>query len=97
MKLVTGIEAIQSGKPFRKVVELPGNRICFGEWFIPNDIYTFTVGSLREKTYEIKPEPREFWLEINENGTPIVVDTEEFNPCHGKTKVIKVREVLDED
>lgn len=62
MKLVTGIEAIQSGKPFRYE-----NRTDF---WITND------ASLREicgndlliKQFIIKEEPREFWIFIDSVG-----------------------------
>lgn len=55
MKLVTGIEAIQSGKPWKhKDVE----SWIFDEtaltWINPKD--------LREKMFVIKEEPREFWI-----------------------------------
>jgi hypothetical protein len=55
MKLVTGIEAIQSGKPWKHHRD--------ESWFEPNsDSPLFTQVYLRLKEFIIKEEPREFWI-----------------------------------
>jgi hypothetical protein len=93
-KLVTGIEAIQSGKPFRWNNPESG---VINRWIDPRDkeeMINVRLHELLACKWEIKQEPREFWIEVNSVGTPIVADTEEFNPSHSGTKVIKVREVI---
>lgn len=55
MKLVTGIEAIQSGKPWKDRLGT--------EWIEPNcTTRTFTPKYLMEKEFIIKEELREFWI-----------------------------------
>lgn len=58
MKLVTGIEAIQSGKPWKhKDVE---------SWIYDDTTLGYiTPKYLREKMFIIKEEPREFWINID--------------------------------
>lgn len=58
MKLVTGIEAIQSGKPWRH-----RNRTDF---WITNDLplRDICANELLIKQYVIKEEPKEFWINI---------------------------------
>lgn len=61
MKLVTGIEAIQSGKPFKLVPDT--------EWTLPDSIIgQVTAKELLEKIWIIKEEPREFWIFIDSIG-----------------------------
>lgn len=58
MKLVTGIEAIQSGKPFKLVPDT--------EWTLPDSIIgQVTAKELLEKIWIIKEEPREFWIDTS--------------------------------
>ena len=98
MKLVTGIEAIHSGKTFRQVHKEIGNCVSFSEWIEPNGLFTFTAKSLREKVWEIKQEPREFWI------APKMLDgvraITEVKPSHDPSDFlskgwIKCREVID--
>ena len=88
MKLVTGIEAIQSGKPFRYE-----NRTDF---WITND------ASLREicgndlliKQFIIKEEPREFWIYLSpENGAAIAYPANYAGADFKNDRWIRVREV----
>ena len=59
MKLVTGIEAIQSGKPWKHKDN--------DEWIEPNSCtYLLTPYALQAKVYIIKEEPREFWVRIED-------------------------------
>lgn len=60
MKLVTGIEAIQSGKPWKhKDVE---------SWILDETALTWIKPKdLREKMFVIKEEPREFWIFIGQD------------------------------
>lgn len=59
MKLVTGIEAIQSGKPFRP----SGSN---GRWIQPDDgLGSINAADLHKKGFIIKEEPREFWINID--------------------------------
>lgn len=63
MKLVTGIEAIQSGKPFKLVPDT--------EWTYPSSIIgQVTPRELLEKIWVLKEEPREFWInsELTDKG-----------------------------
>lgn len=56
MKLVTGIEAIQSGKPWRHKSE---------RYFVEMDTpIKFTTAQLLKKEFELKEEPREFWINV---------------------------------
>ena len=86
MKLVTGIEAIQSGK----LIKRPG-----GIWFLPGDEDTFSAKEMRTPCFEIKPESREFWLLLNKCG---VFRAWRDSPpdADSVAEWIKVREVLDE-
>ncbi|MDQ5884496.1 MAG: hypothetical protein QG556_836 [Pseudomonadota bacterium] len=58
MKLVTGIEAIQSGKPWKRQEE--------DRWRHDDMLVTFTSVALRRKDFIIKEEPREFWIKIED-------------------------------
>jgi hypothetical protein len=71
MKLVTGIEAIQSGKPFKY-------KDC-NDWLSPDGcLGGVTSSDLLRKEFIIKEEPREFWINILAGqvyeGDPINVD-----------------------
>lgn len=57
MKLVTGIEAIQSGKPWKHKDN--------DEWIDPDsDTQLLTPRALQTRVYILKEEPREFWVFI---------------------------------
>ena len=59
MKLVTGIEAIQSGKPWKHQV--------YSYWVIDNvKASHLTLGDLLKKEFIIKEEPREFWIRASD-------------------------------
>jgi hypothetical protein len=60
MKLVTGIEAIQSGKPFKYDGE---DYRWIGQ---ENSLSSFTPNDLLKKKFIIKEEPREFWIRIED-------------------------------
>lgn len=61
MKLVTGIEAIQSGKPWKHQI--------YNHWVTDNTKAShLTLGDLLKKEFIIKEEPREFWIFINSIG-----------------------------
>ncbi len=90
MKRVTGIEAIQSGKPFRHVSK------SFKSIWIDHcgtGMGSLSPADLLMREFEIKPEPREFWVKIDASGNPCtVILTEHYtNPIDW----IKVREVLE--
>lgn len=58
MKLVTGIEAIQSGKPWK--------HRSYDCWLTDNILLSnLTSLELRKKEFLIKEEPREFWINID--------------------------------
>lgn len=70
MKLVTGIEAIQSGKPFRHVSK------SFKSIWIDHcgtGMGSLSPADLLMQEFEIKPEPREFWIDID-TGKSIPTD-----------------------
>jgi hypothetical protein len=103
MKLVTGIEAIQSGRPFRYVPE--GMDYSPLEWISPKQASDHRIETYLLKRWEIKPEPREFaifvpiYKGIEHASVGEYVDGQAtalrfgcFEPC----TTIRVREVLDE-
>lgn len=59
MKLVTGIEAIQSGKPFRYC---PPNNVASHWMTISDGTISFTIHEFMMCSWQIKQEPREFWI-----------------------------------
>ena len=66
MKLVTGIDAIQSGKPWKHK--------DYDEWICAGDcIGNLTSGDMMNKEFIIKEEPREFWINID-TGKAIPTD-----------------------
>jgi hypothetical protein len=93
-KLVTGIEAIQSGKLIRRPV---------GMWFLPGDEDTFSAKEMRTPCFEVKPEfqtPREFWVVLRKcDGSLVSICDTDTLPVYESfdTKRIKVREVLDDE
>lgn len=83
MKLVTGIEAIQSGWPFKLVPDT--------EWTYPSSIIgQVTPRELLEKIWVLKEEPREFWLNMLA-GTIHTEKPFNIDICDGNW--IRVREV----
>jgi hypothetical protein len=59
MKLVTGIEAIQSGKPWKHKDN--------DEWIDPDsDTQLLTPRALQTRVYIIKEEAREFWIRASD-------------------------------
>ena len=83
MKLVTGIEAIQSGKPWK-------HRDC-DDW-MDQDVRLGCITSslLLKKEFIIKEEPREFWIRVDSVGFPVCISTEDKSQLSGW---IRVREV----
>lgn len=86
MKLVTGIEAIQSGKPWKDRLGT--------EWIEPNcERISFTPKYLMLKEFIIKEEPREFWIDMNKSDCwrayPIIYQGADF----GRADWIRVREI----
>ena len=91
MKLVTGFEAVESSKPFRyHHITLPPT-----EWLTTADEYfhTFGVSQLLRLAWEIKPEPREWWLNT-ETGVAYFITVE--GPKLPNGPYTKVREVVDD-
>lgn len=84
MKLVTGIEAIQSGKPWK--------HRSYDCWLTDNILLSnLTSLELRKKEFLIKEEPREFWINID---TGKAIPTDHLRSANIKTdNWIKVREV----
>jgi hypothetical protein len=87
MKLVTGIEAIQSGKPWKH----RDNR----EWIdLKNERLGFTTADLHKEEFIIKEEPREFWLFIPSQGGDICAYTSTYKGADfSGDNWIRVREV----
>ena len=87
MKLVTGIEAIQSGKPWKDRLGT--------EWIEPNcTTRTFTPKYLMEKEFIIKEEPREFWIYLSpENGAAIAYHADYAGADFKNDRWIRVREI----
>lgn len=92
MKLVTGIEAIQSGKPWKHKSY---------DGYITDSILlsNLTSSELRKKEFIIKEEPREFWIRASDAdnsceycGTPIS-STNLNSDSVAVGEWIKVREV----
>lgn len=88
MKLVTGIEAIQSGKPWR---DKYGNT----RWIQSNDgLGSITSADLLKKDFIIKEEPREFWIYLSpENGAAIAYHADYAGADFKNDRWIRVREV----
>lgn len=86
MKLVTGIEAIQSGKPWR-------HKDVLAWIYDDTPLGYLKPKDLREKMFIIKEEPREFWLDISKPSCikmyPIDCQGIDFS----REEFIKVREV----
>lgn len=85
MKLVTGIEAIQSGKPWR-------HKDVLAWIYDDTPLGYLKPKDLREKMFIIK-EPREFWLDISKPSCiqmyPIDCQGIDFS----RDEFIKVREI----
>lgn len=87
MKLVTGIEAIQSGKPFRP----SGSN---GRWIQPDDgLGSINAADLLKKGFIIKEEPREFWLDISKPSCVQIYPIDCQGIDFSRDEFIKVREV----
>lgn len=89
MKLVTGIEAIQSGKPWRYHTRTD-------IWFINDVPLNYICGNdLLIKQFVIKEEPREFWILPGVIKSQTVTETRKDDPVDKFEKEgwIRVREV----
>ena len=89
MKLVTGIEAIQSGKPFK---------ICndgkVSSWINPSaELGDFTPSDLLKKDFIIKEEPREFWIFNPSSGDLFVYSGDYKGADFSGDNWIRVREI----
>lgn len=87
MKLVTGIEAIQSGKPWKHQI--------YNHWVTDNTKAShLTLGDLLKKEFIIKEEPREFWIYLSpENGAAIAYHADYAGADFKNNRWIRVREV----
>ncbi len=87
MKLVTGIEAIQSGKPWKHQI--------YNHWVTDNTKAShLTLGDLLKKEFIIKEEPREFWIYLSpENGAAIAYHADYAGADFKNDRWIRVREV----
>lgn len=87
MKLVTGIEAIQSGKPWKHQI--------YNHWVTDNTKAShLTLGDLLKKEFIIKEEPREFWIYLSpENGAAIAYPANYAGADFKNDRWIRVREV----
>lgn len=85
-KLVTGIEAIQSGKLIRRHFDEGG----VSEWFNPEKGCAYSFKELTTPCFEIKSEPREFWIYFDGAECPASISARK-----GGDNWIKVREVLE--
>lgn len=86
MKLVTGIEAIQSGKPWKHQV--------YNYWVIDNAKAShITLGDLLKKEFIIKEEPREFWIDLSGTSHWFAYAVETIADRSKQDKWIRVREV----
>ena len=91
MKLVTGVEAIQSDKPIRKHHQ--GKPI--GEWFRPEFGDRFTFTELTTPCFEIEQDPREFWVNPSKGTMVSEVGEVKMSDFSKREGWIKVREVLE--
>lgn len=89
MKLVTGIEAIQSGKPFR-LIDAGGGK---GIWYDADTTQSIQIKMLRIRQWEIKEEPREFWLDISKPSCVQIYPIDCQGIDFSRDEFIKVREV----
>lgn len=86
MKLVTGIEAIQSGKPWR-------HKDVLAWIYDDTPLGYLKPKDLREKMFIIK-EPREFWIYLSpENGAAIAYHADYAGADFKNDRWIRVREV----
>ena len=88
-KLLPVFKAFSEGKDvqFRN----PEGRVNSG-WINDDEMNHFEIYE-----YRIKPEPREFWVALNSNGS-IFYCSHDFNDSNDETvETIKVREVLDDE
>lgn len=82
---MTIIEALKSGKPFKRKI---------GKyWYKPNDTAVFTPIEVLAEDWEIQ-EPREFWLVRSSTAYPwnVTSNTDIWPSTH---EFIKVREVIE--
>ena len=85
MKLVTGIEAIQSGKPFRFKDDSA---------YVDNDTLLHIMPKLLlEKAWVIKEEPREFWIDISMPNCVQMFSVDTFGVDFSGDNWIRVREI----
>lgn len=92
MKLVTGIEAIQSGKPWREASCSKGNT----RWIMLYDeLGSITTSDLLKNEFIIKEEPREFWILPYAGDKHSVTEIRQDDPVDRFEKEgwIRVREV----
>ena len=94
MKLVTGIEAIQSGKRFRYVPIYSELRPT--EWMSIESgfVKTITPAHILESRWEIEQKPREFWV----HPERLIIYTDDALRADDNPKThgwIKVREVME--
>ena len=73
------------------------NKLSAGSWWEAEDSLglSFDFSGI---DYRVKPEPREFWLNVYPHGSVCIHETEEEanrNRCGVTSRTIKVREVLE--
>ena len=86
MKLVTGIEAIQSGKPFR-------HKDADGWLDVTDKTTHFSIPLLLKKEFIIKEEPREFLIDMNKPDCLRAFRSDHFGTDAGGENWIRVREI----
>lgn len=85
-KLVTGIEAIQSGKPWKHKDN--------DEWIDPDsDTQLLTPRALQTRVYIIKEEPREFWIDTTYPNCVQLYPINYAGADFSRDEFIKVREI----
>lgn len=98
MKLVTGIEAVRSGRPFRFVFKESGKPISYGSWITRTArLGNLTSEDFVSQSWEIEQEPREFWVDISSSPGGYLkacsIDHPTMEP--GADGWIKCREVIE--
>jgi hypothetical protein len=83
-KLVTGIEAIASGKRWKHRTS--------DSWISRNTCIGFNSEAICKQEFVIEPEPREFWVEIVEGKPDYISNT---RPPDFSGELIRVREVME--
>lgn len=97
------LEAIKSGKPFKRPAHaeyLVATETNGLQWMglVLEDAVSLSTAALLAEDWELKPEPREYWIVLHPSGSPYVaeeclLDAEHSLEDIGNGIIIHVKEV----